>query len=226
MKAAGPFTRMLWDNILPVYEEITGCPFVTRLAEGTLPLPWFAEYISQDALYLVDDSRALAITAAKAERKDELYFFLQLAKDGLDIERSLQEEFFSLYNIKEAERKLPVTEAYTSFLLHHAYNSTYAVAVAALLPCFWVYNETGNQIIQNSVAGNPYQKWIDTYSGELYEDYTRSFIDITERLGQTASPEVRSLMQKAFTEGTKYELAFFNLIDNLQKRNEGNSTRQ
>jgi len=31
MKAAGPFTRMLWDNILPVYEEITGCPFVTRL---------------------------------------------------------------------------------------------------------------------------------------------------------------------------------------------------
>ena len=37
-------------------------------------------------------------------------------------------------------------------------------AVAALLPCFWIYREVGIEIFsrsQDGLASNPYARWID-----------------------------------------------------------------
>jgi len=206
MEAAGVFTEKLWSTIQPVYQQIINSRYIKRLTDGTLPHSWFAHYISQDVLYIIDDSRALAMTAARAENPDEMYFFLQLAKDGLDIERALHDEFLKHYDIPETTEKSPAFSAYEHFLLHHAFDSPYPVAAAALLPCFWVYYKTGEYVFKNAAAGNPYQKWIDTYSGTEYREYTSRFIQITENLGQNATPEIRERMINAFTEGTEHEL--------------------
>ncbi len=206
MEAAGVFTEKLWSTIQPVYQQIISSRYIKRLTDGTLPHSWFAHYISQDVLYIIDDSRALAMTAARTENPDEMYFFLQLAKDGLDIERALHDEFLKHYTIPEASEKSPAFSAYENFLLHHAFYSPYTVAAAALLPCFWVYYKTGEYVLKNAAADNPYQKWIDTYSGTEYREYTSRFIQITEKLGQNATPEIREHMINAFTEGTEHEL--------------------
>ncbi|MBN1408487.1 MAG: TenA family protein, partial [Calditrichaceae bacterium] len=168
MEADGPFTRKLWMTVQPIYEQIINCIYVKRLADGTLPRNWLAHYLSQDALYLIDDSRALAVTAARAQNPEEMYFFLKLAKDGLDIERALQKEFIQLFNIPKAIEKSPAFNAYANFLINNAFNSPYPVAVAALLPCFWIYYKTGQYVFNNTVDNNPYRKWIDTYSGDDY----------------------------------------------------------
>ncbi len=206
IRSAGPFTRELWMAAQPDYEQIIQCEYVKRLADGTLPKNWFAHYLSQDVLYLIDDSKALAVTAARAPDQDEMYFFLQLAKDGLDIERALEDEFLSLFSIPKAKDKSPAFKAYTSFLLEHSFHSPYHVAVAALLPCFWVYFNTGDYVFNHSVMNNPYEKWIDTYSGIEYMEYTRAFIQITEKIGQQADPAMRKEMTGAFTAGTHHEL--------------------
>ncbi|ODS39227.1 MAG: hypothetical protein A7315_11395 [Candidatus Altiarchaeales archaeon WOR_SM1_79] len=206
MEGVGPFTRKLWMTAQPVYEQIINCAYIKRLADGTLPHKWFAHYLSQDVLYIIDDSKALAVTAARAPNPDEMYFFLQLAKDGLDIERALHKEFIQLFNIPKAIEKSPAFNAYTDFLINNAFNSPYPVAVAALLPCFWIYYKTGEYVLNNTVNNNPYRKWIDTYSGDEYKQYTKRFIYITENLGQKASPIIREQMENAFIEGTKHEL--------------------
>ena len=206
---AGPFTRELWRAVQPVFEQIINGVFVKRLMDGTLPHRCFAHYLSQDILYIIDDSRALAVTAARAPDPDELYFFLQLAKDGLDIERDLHDDFLELYALPEAKEKSPAFGAYAAFLLEHAFNSPYPVSAAALLPCFWVYYNTGACILNNTMDNNPYQKWIDTYSGTEYLGYTRRFIQIIENLGQKAEPGIRKKMTGVFTEGTRYELMVF-----------------
>ncbi len=212
MEHEGPFTKKLWTSNRPVYQQIIDCQFVKRLTDGTLPRKWFAEYLSQDDLYIIDDSRALAVTAARAEKPDEMYFFLQMARDGLDIERALHNDFIRKLNIPEAREKSSAFRAYTEFLLHHAFHSPYPVAVAALLPCFWVYYKTGEYIYDHTVAGNPYRKWIDTYSGDEYAEYTKRFIRITENLGQQADPSVREQMEIVFAEGTKHELRVFESV--------------
>ncbi|MEA1887657.1 MAG: TenA family protein [Bacteroidota bacterium] len=209
MKPAGPFTRKLWMTVHPLYEQIINCKYVIRLADGTLPREWFSHYVSQDVLYVIDDARALAVTAARAQDPDEFYFLLKLAKDGLDIERTLQQYFIDLYKIPEAKVKSPAFAAYTSFLLDHAFNSSYPVSVSALLPCFWIYYQIGEHILDKTVADNPYQKWIDTYSGSEFRDYILLLIHLTEKLGQQASTETREQMINAFKESTKYELLLF-----------------
>lgn len=209
MKPAGPFTRKLWMTVQPVYEQILNCSYVKKLADGTLPGNWFAHYVSQDVLYVIDDSRALAVTAARAPDRDEFYFLLKLAKEGLDIERALQDYFMKHYNIPEAEERSPAFEAYASFLLDHAFNSSYPVSIAALLPCFWIYHKIGEYILENNVADNPFQKWIDTYSGTEFREYILSFIEMTENLGQQAEPKNVEQMINAFTQATRYELMLF-----------------
>ena len=66
MEGVGLFTRKLWMTTQPVYKQIINCVYVKFLADGTLPHKWFAYYLSQDVLYIIDDSRALAVTAARA----------------------------------------------------------------------------------------------------------------------------------------------------------------
>ena len=56
---------------------------------------------------------------------------------------------------------------YTSFLINTAHTESVEVAAAAILPCFWIYNEIGKYIKENAVTkNNPYKKWIDTYADE------------------------------------------------------------
>ncbi|HUX55390.1 MAG TPA: TenA family protein [Bacteroidales bacterium] len=209
MKPAGPFTRKLLMTVQPVYEQIINCLFVRRLTDGTLLHKWFAHYLSQDVLYIIDYSRALAVTAARAKNPDEVYFFLQMAKDGLDIERALHDDFIRQFNISGTVKKSPAFNAYADFLLNNAFNSPYPVAVAALLPCFWVYYKTGEYVFKNTIDNNPYRKWIETYSGDEYMQYTKRFIHITENLGQKADPVIREQMVSAFTECAKHELRVF-----------------
>ena len=64
---------------------------------------------------------------------------------------------------------------YTSYLVATAWSAPYPVAVAALLPCFWIYAEVGRDIHARSVAGNPYQAWIATYADEEFHAWVRAF---------------------------------------------------
>jgi len=209
MNATGPFTQNLWKIIQPVYEQIISCSYVQRLTDGTLPYNWFAHYLSQDVLYIIDDSRALAVTAARSANPDETYFFIHLAKDGLDIERAMHNDFLKFFNIPETTEKSPAFDAYARFLLYNAFNSPYPVAVASLLPCFWIYYKAGEHIFRNSTGNNPYQKWIDTYSDNEYKEYTHRLIQITENLGKMVDHNISIQMMNTFVQGVKFELSLF-----------------
>lgn len=209
MDAAGPFTYKLWFSIQPVFQKIINSPFVKLLTKGTLPLKCFKHYVAQDILYIVDDARALAITAAKAETTDDMYFLLQLAKDGLEIERALHTDMVRQFNIDVAKQKSPAFKAYTDFLLNHAMHSPYPVALASLLPCFWVYHKVGEQMRSSTVPDNPYQKWLNTYSDDIYVQYVERLIQMIEKEGVKANSTIQEQMIRAFDEGTLHELRVF-----------------
>lgn len=209
MNPAGSFTTMLWESVQKTYEELITHPFILQLAEGTLSAESFAHYLSQDVLYIRDDAQAFKILAQKAPNQYEQCFFDLMAQDIMLLEQELQNYFLKLFKVEEAETKSPVIERYTLFLLTHAEKSLYPIAAAALLPCFWVYNEVGNHIYNHSADNNIYQKWIDTFKSAEYENYTKKFIEIVERAGESATDEVKKQMRKAFVTAAELELSFF-----------------
>src|SRR5438270_8850967 len=64
------FTDELWHSIEPIYAAILRHPFIAGLTDGSLPRKSFEFYAVQDALYLREFARSLAIAAAHAPKDD------------------------------------------------------------------------------------------------------------------------------------------------------------
>jgi thiaminase/transcriptional activator TenA len=206
---AGQFTLELWSGAQDIITEIIHHPFCIRLADGTLSEKSFQHYIGQDILYIERDARAFAIIAGRSFTSEEFGFFLDMARDGLEIERLLHRELLPFFGVNRPEQMSEICSQYTSFLLDKALNAPYPEAVAALLPCFWVYRETGLKIRGKAINQNPYQKWLNTYADEKYGQYVKRFILITEKIMKQAPREQLKAMHDAFRQSCEYEKAFF-----------------
>jgi thiaminase (transcriptional activator TenA) len=203
------FTETLWKEIEPIYDAILELPFNRELTDGSLEREKFAFYMKQDALYLADFSRALAITGARSQSAGELKDFLGFAIGAVVVERSLHDSFLKRFDAHIDVNKSPACFSYTNFLLAMAAMEDYPVAVAALLPCFWIYREVGLHIHQRAAKNNPYQDWIDTYAGKDFSESVDRAIDITDRIAENTSANTRSRMTDKFIDSSRLEWMFW-----------------
>ena len=214
------FTDSLWQSTLPVYEEILRHPFIAALTDGSLAREKFLFYMKQDALYLRDFSRALALTGSRLPDVEAAQAFMGFAHGVFAVERQLHESYFQEYGESLDAEPAPACFAYTQFLLATATTDTHRVAAAALLPCFWIYREVGNEIVRRARDGlstNPYARWIEMYSGEGFDDSVRRAIAVVEALGQEAQPAERSAMQRAFERSARLEWMFWDSAYRLEQ---------
>jgi len=203
------FSQTAWDAVEFTYKSIIEHPFNRELADGTLDKKKFQFYIKQDSLYLIDFARALAITASCASNPEDLVLLLDFSKGAIIAERGLHEFYFQFYGIKLDVKKAPGCFTYTNFLISSATHSSYEESLAALLPCFWIYQEVGLHIHRTSAKNNPYQKWIDMYSGEEFQEVVRKAIDLIDRVAEGANEKQLKKMQEAFITSTRLEWIFW-----------------
>ncbi|MEA2107653.1 MAG: thiaminase II [Bacteroidota bacterium] len=202
------FLKELDKSVEPIYKELINHPFNVELAEGTLPEEKFRFYISQDTFYIGEYSRALAALASKAPSHEELRAFIYFAKEDLDIEKTLHDEFMELFNIQYPNEIAFATEAYSNFLLSTVAFKSYPEALAALLPCFWLYNKVASDIYRKAKKENKYQKWIDTYSGAEFDKTTQQLMQITDRLARENNQQMREKMKEKYIRSSRYEWLF------------------
>jgi thiaminase/transcriptional activator TenA len=203
------FTEKLWKNTCAIYEAIVNHPFNRELAEGTLSIERFVFYLQQDSLYLVDFCRALSILAGFSPDQGTMSDFIRLTDEVIAGERGMQDEFFKIYGIAGVQpEQSPACLAYTSYLLTTATTRSYEEAVAAVLPCFWIYREVGAYIFRNAVRGNPYRKWIDTYASEEFFVSVDKAIDLTDAAARV-STALQPKMEQAYETATRLEWMFW-----------------
>ena len=207
------FSQAAWQRNLALYEKTLAMPFNQELAQGTLSKAVFSHYVIQDAHYLLAYGRALAVCAAKAFSADDVIQFTEAAKIAIVVERTLHDEFMQEFDItKEQFNHTPLTLAchhYTSFLTATAWSESYPVVLASLLPCFWIYAEVGKDIVSKSVANNPYQAWIDTYSGEEFNEAVKNVLATIDRIAEHCDAATLEKMHKAYTKGAELEWLFW-----------------
>ena len=115
------FTSELWTGIGDIYSAILVHPFLTGLADGSLPHSTFAFYVVQDALYLGQYAQALAAVASRAPDNAGTEMFARHAADAVAVERALHSSLLAGLGIDpasvDAAEPAPTTLAYTSYLL-------------------------------------------------------------------------------------------------------------
>lgn len=199
-----------WAQSLEVINEIKQHPFNLELAKGTLSLDKFAYYIEQDTLYLRDFARCHALIASKAPLP-YVQCFLEYAKYTFIAEQEVVHHFFrETFNFKETGLITPATLSYTSYLLQACALEPVEVAIASVLPCFWVYREVGLSIAKTTTAENPFFRWIETYAGQDFSDSVDEAIGIFDVVAAHTTEEVRSRMLDAFHKSTVLEWHFWN----------------
>jgi len=207
------FSSDAWARNAALYEKTRDMPFNRELASGQLDENAFKHYMIQDAHYLVAFGRALAIAAAKADDADGVVQFADAAKGAVVAERSLHAGFMKQFGIDaatfEATPLTPASHHYTSFLIATAWSAPYPVALAALLPCFWIYAEIGREIHAHAARPNPYAAWIDTYAGDEFHALVRAVIASVDRAAETASAHTREAMHQAYTHAAQLEWMFW-----------------
>src|ERR1700748_203557 len=88
------FSDEAWQCTTFLREAIHNLPFNTELAAGSLSRDRFQTYIVQDAIYLGQFSRALAVAAAKAPDTSTMQSFAQSALGAIAVEQALHARFF------------------------------------------------------------------------------------------------------------------------------------
>ena len=202
------WSEEIWDECTSVYDQILKLPFLNELMKGTLLQDNFRFYLQQDALYLAEYGRVLAGIAVQLDRKEWREDFLKFSADTVAVEQALHQ-----YYLKEDRVDVdptPTCMLYTGYLYRQLASASVEEAMAAILPCFWVYKKVGDHILENQVKNNnPFQSWIDTYGGEEFALAVEKAIGICDEVAQNTTPACRELMNRSFRWSFKLEWMFW-----------------
>lgn len=197
------------ENTNYILEAIKKQPFITELINGTLPTDVFEFYINQDSLYLENYKKVLAAVGLKCTDNNDMQFFLSSATGIIDVENHLHQLF--LKDKPFSKVLSPSCELYLSYLTKMTTNYSLEEGLAAVLPCFTIYQEIGDYILanQNKNIINPYQNWIDTYGGEEFAKSVAQAIEIVNKYAAKTTEETVKKMNLAFEKSSKLEFIFW-----------------
>ena len=198
-----------WERIEGIYTSILTLPFNQELMAGSLSEDRFQFYIQQDAIYLGDFSRALSLIAARCFNNPYTLDFIRFAEGAVVVEKELHNGYIRQFGATAAEAS-PTCQNYTQFLLTKASLDQVEVAMAAVLPCFWIYKKVGDHIYASpNSQDNPYREWINTYAGEEFGLLVEKAIAICDDVAAGCSEVQREQMTVAFIKAAKLEWMFW-----------------
>ncbi|RKO69784.1 thiaminase II [Sphingobacterium puteale] len=201
-----------WDAIRPIYADILAMPFISELSNGSLPLDKFQFYMRQDAFYLEEFGRVLAFIGAKSADNQQALDYFEFGRNALIVEKALHENYFKEFGLdpEDGNKIEPVCHHYVHFLKSVAAFEPIEVAMAATLPCFWIYKEVGDHIVSIASGNqNPYSKWIDTYSGEDFAEGVKKAKNYVDQISEQSSATNREKMRQVFITASRLEYHFW-----------------
>lgn len=210
------FTDELRQSAAPIWEADLRHPFVSGIADGTLPQEKFKFYLIQDYLFLLDYSRVFAHGVIKAPDEATMALFSQLLNETLNTEMDLHRGYCEKFGISAAEMEqapvAPTTHAYTRHLLHVAQSGNLAALIAGVLPCQWGYAEIGTTLAQQGGSPEPlYQEWIEMYASEAFLALGKWLRSLLNQLTAESSPAEKELLKAHFLLSSRYEYLFWEM---------------
>lgn len=195
----------------PEWQGILSHPFVNGMGRGTLTDGQLKYFITQDALYLRDFYRVLAMAGGRLEESRYARTMIRHAENVFIVEASLHETIAKAFGLRPEdivkEPKGLITKAYTDHLVRTAYTESLPTLLAALLPCYWTYQAIGQDWAGRLPEHPLMRQWLETYNGEAYGQGVQDVVEIFEAIS-LGYPDDVAIAQK-FHESMVYERLFW-----------------
>ncbi len=210
---AVPLRQSLRRAALPIWQAIFHHPFILELGAGTLPREKFRFFICQDFLYLQEFTRVLCLGGAKAPDLKTMDLFARHAHNTVLVEQAIHITFARRLGLSgrnlERTPAAPVTQAYTRHLLSVAELEPLGELVAAILPCYWIYQEVGMRLQRSRPKDPLYARWVRAYAGKEFRELVQEQFRLIDRLGGEATASQRARMTERFVMSSRYEYLFW-----------------
>lgn len=209
------FTEQARALTKPFWEGSFSHPFITELQEGTLSDDAFRYYLLQDRYYLEHFNQLHLLIAEKVTDIKVKEMLLKSANHLGEGELSIRATFFKELNITEEEIAntpiAPTAYHYVSHMYRQLIDGTPNSAVAGLLPCAWLYQEIGKELIKKGSPHSLYQRWIETYAGEEAQEEIDYQCGLLNQLFKSADKKEQEQMIDAFVISSKMEYHFWEM---------------
>lgn len=192
-------------------------PFITEVSSGALAKPAFLAYMALNIDYLAEYAKSLDLlgsrVAAFSDLKAESEQLSVWAKETLGVRdwcRTLYQDVAGKPYAKKRHAPLAAGLDYARFERIYATKYDVAVGMAALLPCFWIYEEVGEQIAKlRQLQGNPYAQWLESFATDASAESALKAINLADTLASRADETVQRQMTDIFVAGCWKEFACF-----------------
>jgi len=198
------------------WESYTKHEFVRQMGEGTLPSAAFKKYLVQDYLFLIQFSRAYALSIYKSRSLKEMRHGLEGLKAILDVEMDLHVRICEGWGISaselENEPEASETIAYTRFVLDVGNAGDLLDLYVSLAPCMIGYGEIGSALKDKAVSDNPYSEWILEYASDGYQELAQNTINHINLLSNELSSDARyPRLRNLFGAASRLEADFWQM---------------
>lgn len=198
-----------------LWEKSKKHAFIQEIQDGTLSPAVFRYYLLQDRYYLEQFAKIHQKAAELATLEEEKQLFLAGVTGLEEAEIAVREGFFKELGISEEEIATvpiaPTAYHYTTHMYSELLSGSTARTAAALLPCYWLYQEIGEYLIESGSSHPLYQRWIETYDSEGYKEAVTRQRELTDRLAQSATAKERQAMLQGFLVSSYQEWKFWEM---------------
>ncbi|PBK83751.1 hypothetical protein ARMGADRAFT_1055712 [Armillaria gallica] len=219
-----PFTKLLIQENLIIWEDYVEHDFVKRLAQGVLARESFVHFVKQDYHYLKYYARAYGLLAAKSTTFPAIESATRTILNVLH-EIGTHTAFCARFGITadelESTEESTATMAYGGYLLDIGLQGDRIKLLMALLACLLGYGEVGLWIKKEAakpgslakLEGNPYLHWIEDYSGPEYQNAVRLGMETIEvcAMADPPSPARYKDWCEVWRKCTKLEKGFWDM---------------
>ncbi|MBC1500220.1 thiaminase II [Listeria weihenstephanensis] len=209
------FSEELHAENREIWQRSKDHPFVKQLVAGCLGKAEFRYYLLQDHYYLTHYVKVIALGIAYADDYDAMIELSQSLVSLEASELSMREKFYPFVGIKEKDLTgivpSPAAYHYTSHMYRVAGSQSLGRILAGILPCYWLYQEIGEQYA-GAVSPDPlYQAWLDIYQDAAYAEGLQRQIDLLDRVAQGLPDAELQAMRDDFRISSYAELAFWDM---------------
>ncbi|PPR02191.1 hypothetical protein CVT26_012131 [Gymnopilus dilepis] len=184
---------------------------------------------TQDYLYLKYYARAYGLLAVKSSTFPAIHSATQTILNILH-EIGNHKSYCLSFGISEDELEknleASATTAYGAFILDTGLQGDAGNLVMALMACLLGYGEVGLWLKKESrrdeswvvLEGNPYLKWIEEYSGEMYQNAVRIGLETIEVMAESDPPNETRLKEwmRVWEKCTRLEKGFWDMAMELR----------
>lgn len=194
-------------------------PFVTQMADGTLPPEKFRYYMLQDYLYLRDYVKIFAAIIQKADDFEQIRFLSGELANTIDETFRTHRPYMERLGITEEEirRAHPHIDnsAYSHYMLCEAQMGDVLTGLVTLLNCSWSYAYIAEEMVKRypqALRGERYGAWFAGYVSEEYRRTNQALIDRIDALAASAGEERIERLCEIFETCCLFDLRFWDMV--------------